>query len=192
MLSTRVLVFCAPFLCLLSGCAYHFQGTSNPLSELGIRKIYVTEFRNKTYRPGIEQYFTTAMVREIARSRVLELVNSEKEADAVLNGEIVSAESVPGTTKVFTVGESSPPARVMNIATDYSSSVSCSVTLLDRRGRAVFFQTINDSKVHPGFAKERDAGQTGPLVNDSEQRLSVQFLASLMMSSVYQRMIDTF
>lgn len=45
---------------------------------------------------------------------------------------------------------------------------------------------------HPGSAQKGDAGSTAPLVNDSEQRLAIQFLATQMMASVYQRMIDTF
>jgi hypothetical protein len=171
----------------LPGCAYHFLGEKNPLKELGIHRIYVSEFRNFTFRPGIEQLFTTAMVREIARARSFELVNDDKTADAVLSGSIASAESGPGAGKNFQLGP-----RPVSVAIEYNASVVCSVELRDRLGHPIFAQTVSGSKVHPGRAELGDAGAADPLVNDSEQRLAIQFLASQMMASVYQRMVDTF
>lgn len=170
-----------------SGCAYRLQGAHNPLKELGIQKIYVEGFRNATYRPGIEHLFTTAMIREIGRAKAFELVNSESDADAVLSGTITGADSAPGSTKQIKIG-----ARTADVAAEYNASVVCAVELRDRRKRIVFAQSVTASKIHPGSAQKGDAGATAPLVNDSEQRLAIQFLASQMMASVYQRMIDTF
>jgi hypothetical protein len=56
----------------------------------------------------------------------------------------------------------------------------------------VFTRTETGNKIYPGSTRFGEAGATGPLVNDSEQRLAVQFLASQMMASTYQRMIDIF
>ena len=185
----RALACCATLLSLLTaGCGYRFQGAHNPLRELGIQRIYVSGFRNVTFRPGIEQFFTSAMVREIARSKSFELVGSESTADAIVSGVVASAESAgSGATKNFKIGE-----REVDIATEYNASVSCSVSLRDRRGRELFSQTVSAEKVHPGAAQVGDAGATAPLTNDSEQRLAIQFLATQMMASVYQRMIDAF
>ncbi len=175
----------------MTGCAYQFQGARNSLKELGIQKIYVANFRNMSYRPGVEQLFTTAMIREIARARAFEIVNSEKEADAVLSGVITASESTMSATKEFQVGNAAH-SRQIYAAIEYNASVSCSVNVVNKEGRMVFTSTVTDSKVHPGAAKLGDAGATAPLINDSEQRIAVQFLASQMMASVYQRMIDTF
>jgi len=177
-------------LCAISitGCAYRFQGAHNPLRELGIRKIYVAGFRNGTFRPGIEHLFTTAMIREIGRAKAFELVNSEADADAVLSGKVTAADSVPGSTKIYSVGVKGS----VDMAVEYSAGVSCLVELRDRHKRMIFSQSVSDSKIHPGSAQKGDAGSTAPLVNDSEQRLAIQFLASQMMASAYQRMIDTF
>lgn len=169
------------------GCAYRLQGARNPLKELGIQKIYVEGFRNTTYRPGVEHLFTTAMIREIGRAKAFELVNSKAEADAVLTGTITAADSSPGSTKQILVDK-----RTVDVAAEYNAGVSCAVALHDRRNRLVFSQIVAASKIHPGSAQKEDAGATAPLVNDSEQRLAIQFLASQMMASVYQRMIDTF
>jgi len=187
MLRHCLLALCVTLSLPLHSCAYRFQGSHNPLKELGIQKIYVEGFRNKTFRPGIEHLFTTAMVREIGRSNAFRLVNTEREADAVLSGTVLSADSSPGSTKSFQVG-----TRSVDIATEYGAGVSCSIELRDRSTRVIFAQVVNGTKVHPGAAGKDDPGATAPLVNDSEQRLAIQFLATQMMASVYQRMIDTF
>ncbi len=171
----------------MAGCGYHFQEAHNPLLDLGIHRIYVAGFRNKTYRPGIEHFFTTAMVREIAHSKSFELVNSESQADAILSGEVDSTEETQTGFSAVTVAD-----RSLSIASEYTASVSCSVRLRDRRGRQVFSQSITDSKAHPGSAAIGDLGATAPLNNDSEQRLAIQFVANEMMASIYQRMVDTF
>jgi hypothetical protein len=170
-----------------NGCAYRLQGAHNPLRELGIQKIYVEGFRNATYRPGIEHLFTTAMIREIGRAKAFELVNEASQADAILTGTITGADSSPGSTKQIQIGSSA-----VDVAAEYNASVVCAVELHDRRKRLVFSQSVSGSKIHPGSAQKGDAGATAPLINDSEQRLAIQFLASQMMASVYQRMIDTF
>lgn len=182
-----ILALCTICISLFAGCAYRFQGAHNPLKELGVQKIYVTGFRNLTYRPGVEQLFTSAMIREIGRAKAFELVNSEQEADAVLSGSVTAAESAPGSSKVFKVD-----GRTIDIAIEFNASVTCAVELRDRRNRVIFSQSVAGSKVHPGSAAKGDLGATAPLTNDSEQRLAIQFLASQMMASVYQRMIDTF
>jgi hypothetical protein len=190
MLNWRILSLCSILALAVffsNGCAYRLQGAHNPLMELGIQKIYVEGFRNATYRPGIEHLFTTAMIREIGRAKAFELVNGEDQADAVLTGTITGADSAPGSTKQVKVG-----TRSADVAAEYNASVVCAVELRDRRKRLVFSQSVSGSKIHPGSAQKGDAGATAPLVNDSEQRLAIQFLASQMMASVYQRMIDTF
>jgi hypothetical protein len=173
----------------LTGCAYHFQEARNPLTELGIHKIYVAGFRNSTYRPGIEQYFTTAMAREIASSKSFELVSNENEADATLKGSVTAAEEGVTASNYVKVGGNRADVPV---ASEFDATVSCEVRLLDRRGRLIFSQSVSGDKVHPGSGAIGDVGATASLNNDSEQRLAIEFLASQMMTSVYQRMVDTF
>jgi membrane-bound inhibitor of C-type lysozyme len=182
----KLLALCV-ILSPLLGCAYHFQGASNPLREMGVQKIYVAGFTNRTYRPGIEQLFNTAMIREIRKARAFELVDSAKQADAVLTGEVASTESSPTSTREFSAGN-----RNLNVAVQYQASVICNINLKDRDGRLIFSQSVSGNKIQPGTAAVGDPGSTAPLYNESEQRLAVQFLASQMMASVYQRMVDTF
>jgi hypothetical protein len=186
MLQAKLLALCVIPM-ILMGCSYHFQGVHNPLRELGVQKIYVANFNNRTYRPGIEQMFTTAMIREIRKARAFELVDSPREADATLTGEVSSTDSSPTSPKEFTAGTSK-----LSVAVQYQASVVCNVSLRDRHERLLFSQSVSGSKIHPGVAAVGDEGAAAPLSNESEQRLAVQFLASQMMASVYQRMIDTF
>jgi len=182
-----------PFLLLLAilftlpACSYHFQGRDNALRELGVEKIYVAQFQNSSYRPGIEQLFSTAMIREIQKSGSFRLVNSEEEADAVMYGTVAVSDAGIASFKTQTVA-----GKEMTVASDYTAGVQCTVVLKDKNGRHIFTQSISSGKVYPGAFRVGDAGTTNALINDSEERLAIQFLASQMMTSVYQRMVDTF
>lgn len=175
----------------VSGCAYQFQGRKNPLQKVGIEKIFVASFTNKTYRPGVEQLFTSAIIREIQKSGSFRVVNSKKEADAVLTGEVTAADSAVSNTKVALQTTDAPP-RELRAASEFTAGVTCEVRLVDRTGRTLFSRSESASKVYPGATSKDDAGATNSLVNDSEQRVAIQFLASQMMASVYQRMVDVF
>jgi outer membrane lipopolysaccharide assembly protein LptE/RlpB len=173
---------------ILFSCGYQFQGRHNPLKELGVERIYVAQFRNRTYRPGIEQLFSTAMVREIRKSGSFRLVDSEADADAVLEGTVIRADATISSTK----SQSISTEKVVDVAAEYNSAVSVSVQLRDKSGKVIFSRTAGSNKIFPGATSLGDRGATVPLVNESEQRLAIQFLAAEMMAGVYQRMIDTF
>lgn len=182
------LTICGIALLAFTACGYQFQGRRNPLQQLGVEKIYVMQFRNSTFRPGIEQLFSTAMIREIQKSRNFELVNSVEEADAVLSGEVEVAEAAINSTKSLNVTAD----QAIDVATEFNSGVNCRISLQDRRKRTIFSQSVTGNKIFPGASNKGEESATNALVNDSEQRLAIQFLASQMMASVYQRMIDTF
>lgn len=181
-----LLTICA--ITLFSSCGYQFQGRHNPLRELGVEKVYVAQFRNDTYRAGVEQLFSAAMIREIQKSRSFQLVSSEKEADAILTGVVTTADGNPTSFK----SQKIDPNKTVDVASEYSAGVTCAIKLTDRNKRVIFGQTIGSTKLYPGSAEIGDKGATVSLVNESEQRLAIQFLASQMMASVHQRMIDTF
>ena len=182
---------------LLTGCGYHFQGTVNPLRELGVHTIYVEGFRNLTYRPGIEHFFSTALIREIGRAKAFTLVNKREDADAILSGVVLGfrrSQSVRVEIRV----EDDLSHRYAN---QFTTSVQCTISLLDRDGRGIFTRNFSGSRVHPGLLitdpNEPDKlvlrdNVTAPLVNESVSRLVTRFLADEMMSSAYQQIIDVF
>ncbi|MGZ3695202.1 MAG: LPS assembly lipoprotein LptE [Bdellovibrionota bacterium] len=174
----------------LGGCAYHFQDRKNPLQKMGVERIYVTSFKNHTYRPGIEQLFTTAMIREIQKSRSFTLVSSEADADATLSGDVLSADISVADSKGVIL--STGPDVSVSVGTQFSAAVVCDIRLIDKFNRTLFRRSETGSKLYPGATNVGEAGATNSLINDSEQRLAIQFLASQMMASVYQRLIDIF
>ena len=171
----------------LTACGYQFQGEKNPFQELGIRRIYVTEFRNETFRPGIEHLFTSAMVRELEKSKIFVLVDSKSKADAILSGVVTEAATGPSSTTAITVRGTD-----QQVAAQYNASITCGVSLTEVSGRPVFSHSVTRSKQYPGTALTGAEGATVPLLNESEERLAYQFLATSMMSNAYQNMVDLF
>ena len=189
----RILAICTILsLPLLQSCGYSFQGARNPLKAIGVEKIYVSQFRNATFRPGVEQLFSTAMIREITRSGAFRLVNSKEEADAIVTGVVDVMDAATGSTREEVVQKDGNLDKKVNVASDFRAVVRCTVSLEDKYGRVIFSRSAVSSKVFPGYTATGDAGATNSLNNESEQRLAVLFLASEMMASVYQRMTDTF
>lgn len=182
----RLYILIASFL-VLPGCGYHFQKTSNPFEALGIKKIYVEQFRNTTFRPGIEHYFTAAMVRELEKSKAFTLVDSAAKADAILTGEVTNADSTPSSSSTKTVRGAG-----QEVAAQYNAAVTCSVVLTQVNGRAIYSHSEGQSKQYPGTSSTNSEGATAALLNESEQRLAYQGLATLMMSNTYQNMVDFF
>jgi hypothetical protein len=77
-----------------SGCGYHFaaEGSGLPPSA---KTIYVQNFGNKTRQTGLNDEFMRYLDDEIANHKRLHLVDSASDADLVLSGNIVFADSTP-------------------------------------------------------------------------------------------------
>ncbi len=185
------IVFCI----ILTGCGYSLRGAKNPLHSLGIRKIHISNFRNNTYRPGIEYYFSKAMVQEVERYDAFEITNNPEEADAIISGSI-SGIQVSAVTKNVRIDGDTTAA----IASSFNGSISCTVTMSNKHGREIFNVTFSGSKAFPAslVVEETDneiirgSNDTTPLFNDSEQRLSIRFLATQLMADAYQKLTDIF
>src|SRR5687768_11191615 len=69
-------------------CAYHFGALKRSLPG-GYNKVSVPVFKNSTQEPGIESFFTTAMIEELERNRFAS-VTPDEEAQVVLEGTVTS------------------------------------------------------------------------------------------------------
>ncbi len=179
---------------VFSACGYQFQHTVNPLKKLGIQKIYVEIFENRTLFPGVEHFFTTAMVREISHSKSFQLVNQRAAADAILKGSVYGAQNTPSTIQVKL-----EDASLVSVANTFYSKIRCAITMVDRDGKVILSRTFVRNKNHPAalvldsnFHIKKDANVTAPLINNSEQRITYRFLAKEMMSNAYQYIIGVF
>lgn len=178
----------------LSSCGYHSQNRVNPLEKIGVRKIFVDTFNNKTYRPGLEHNFTTAMVREIRKGGAFTVVGRREDADAVLKGTLFHVDDLPSPGSVR-LGD----GRDSTVATSFVAAVSCLITLTDIDGRVIFSEAFSSSKGHPASLVildnrlvDQQANATAPLINESEQRLAIRYLSEQIIFDAYQRMIEVF
>jgi len=111
----------------LTSCGYHVAGRGNALpQEWKVMAIPALKNRTSAYR--IEQRFTQALVREMISRTRYRVVPEEKDADAVLEGEIASLQTTPVLFDPTTTR-----------ATLMLVSVSLHVRLLDRAsGKEVY------------------------------------------------------
>lgn len=73
-------------LMLLSGCGYHTPGTETTWVGKDGETLHVALFANRTAEPYLDNYVTEMVVRQLSRSRRLELTEDRQAADLVLEG----------------------------------------------------------------------------------------------------------
>ena len=82
-------------LCLLiAGCGYQFAASGSNLPSTA-RTIYVERFSNRTRQTGINDQFMRYVKDEIAGHRRLTLVDTPRDADLELTGEIAQKNNLP-------------------------------------------------------------------------------------------------
>lgn len=111
---------------LLSSCGYHTSGHSNRLPE-NVKVLAVPMFINSTQTYRIEQILTRDVVREFIDRTHYRVVNSAADADATLNGTVLSAQTAPLTYDPQTGRISSSLV-----------TVTMKVSLVERGGRVLF------------------------------------------------------
>jgi len=79
---------------LLVSCGYHTAGASSHLPP-DVKILAVPVFRNQTHTYHVETGLTNAVIREFNTRTRYRIVQSESDADATLQGTVVSAEVAP-------------------------------------------------------------------------------------------------
>jgi len=80
-------------LALCAGCGYKLSGGGTLPND--VEDILILSFENRTTRPEIEQRVTEAVAREFSRRKRYSLVTEKSNADAVLEGVILSYRTAP-------------------------------------------------------------------------------------------------
>jgi len=75
-------------------CGYRLAGRGNNLPP-GATTIAIPAFKNQTSRPQVEQFVTFAVREEFARRSRLRLVESQADADLLLEGTITAFKTTP-------------------------------------------------------------------------------------------------
>lgn len=111
-----------------SGCGYHFAAEGSGLPPQA-KTIYLARFGNRTRQTGINDEFMRYVADEIANHKRLEIVDSASQADLVLSGDIVYADTIP--TAFNTAAE----------PTIYTQTITADASLLDAHDQKVIWST---------------------------------------------------
>ena len=90
----KFVIFISSILSLNVGCGYHLTGRGNNLPPY-IVKIAIPTFKTSAYEKDIDKILTYAVIDEIERRGNFQIVDDEKNADAILYGEIKKTQYVP-------------------------------------------------------------------------------------------------
>jgi Lipopolysaccharide-assembly len=90
----RLASFVVCFSALIAGCGYHVAGLSSHLPA-DWQTIAIPAFKNDTTRYRVEQRMTEAVIREFVARTKYRIVQDPTHADAVLHGEVLSADATP-------------------------------------------------------------------------------------------------
>lgn len=81
---------------LLTSCAYRFSSLERGIPG-GYNRVSVPVFKNLTFEPSIESFFTQAMIEELERDRFTK-VTSKADAQVILEGTITQLHYVQGSS----------------------------------------------------------------------------------------------
>jgi outer membrane lipopolysaccharide assembly protein LptE/RlpB len=111
-----------------SGCGYHFAAEGSGLPPQA-KTIYVEKFGNRTRQTGINDEFMRFVADEISNHKRLQMVDSASDADLVLSGEIIYADTIP--TAFNSAAE----------PTIYTQTITADASLLDAHDHKVIWST---------------------------------------------------
>jgi hypothetical protein len=110
---------------LLSGCLANYQFGARTMFPEGIETVYVPVFDSASYRRGLGEELTEAVVKEIESRAHYKVVSTPGAADTVLVGKIVSANKA----LIFETTTGDPR--------DTEIKLAVKVSWTDQRGRPV-------------------------------------------------------
>jgi len=156
----------------LAACGYHFKGAGLSVPE-GVDTIAVTLLENRTSESGIETVFTSDLVYEFTRSKVLRVVDKNT-ADAVLGGIIKS------------IG-----VQTISHAADYSSderrvTITLNLSLMSRDGGVLWSDTaLSDQEEYKVFPDDKFS-------TDRNRREAIETISERVAEKVHHRILQGF
>jgi hypothetical protein len=172
---------------LSSGCAYQLGGADRSLPG-GYRQVTIPIFKNFTSEPGIEVYFTNALIQEIERSRVGKIVppeQSEIRVEGII--ENVTVDAGPGEERAaLPMGA--------DLASVYNIKLQVRVTLKRQADQSILWEGV--FKGERGFqaASVSPVGvnTVNPLYNLSRRRQNIESMAYELMNDSFGRITENF
>lgn len=183
---------------IFSSCAYTFQARGNPWKDQGIERVQIRTLQNNSLKPGAENVFTSALLKEFSRGARLRLASDSQDADAFLEGTIDSiTNGISSSTTVPQIAQNDPDAKQffsdVTIATEYSTAAQITVRLVRKRDRAVVWtQSFAQNKLYPGNNRFGLLGDTSMQINSSEQDLALYEIARNLANDAYDAVLEAF
>lgn len=176
----------------MSSCAYNLSTNLESLPG-GVHRIQIPLFKNTTTEPGAEVFFTNALKLEALRSSVTKVENEETNAEAILQGTVVSIDVIADESVIQSDNNLYLPKRNV-LATQYIVSVSVDLTLKKKGSTTTLWSgNFKQSKNFPASLITLPVINTSnSLYNQSAKRQTLDALSKEMMQAGFDRMIENF
>ena len=149
---------------LSAGCGYSLRGTGSSLPS-HIKKIYISEFENRTPRAELGQIVTTEVMNSFISRSNLTMVGSRDDADGELRGQVMNFSVVP--MGVENEG-----------ASKYKVIVAVSAELVDLRNGRLLYK--NPQFLYEGEYEMKEEGDFLSLELTSLKKISQELATSLV------------
>ena len=174
------------------GCAYKLSSRTDGLPG-DVKSIEIPLFKNDSNQVGAETFFTNALKVEALRSKVVELKNSENEAEAVLQGRITKMDVIADESVIEAKNTLYLPTQTV-IATQYRVIVKVDLVLKKANSTKVlwessFAQTKSYSAPQITLPVINTANS---LYNESAKRQTLDAISKELMQAAFDRMIENF
>jgi hypothetical protein len=173
------------------GCAYRFGYGDNRLSG-GYQQVAVPVFRNISQEPGVEIFFTNALIRQFSRSKVTQIV-SDGLAPVTLEGTVSKVQYV-GETLVEADATKNKLPRQTVLYNQYRVYVTTDLRLIRNSDQKVIWEgQVTGDRVYLAPKVEAPGINTvNPLYNQSARRTTLSRLADDMMLEAHDRATESF
>ena len=182
-----------------AGCGYTLQNSENPLRESeGVDRIYIAPVINNSYKPGVENVVYNSLVKNIAAHRRVLLVKHAEDADATLQGTVLTARfDEAASTSANNLQPLNAGPSTVTITSAYNAILECNFTLLRKNPRLgqkgmIWNSNFSRAKPFPAANQLGVLGSTSALINDSEFDRALSDISENMMKDVHESMLAMF
>lgn len=184
--------FMFAFTLCITGCAYKLSSKVDTLPQ-NVRVIYAPLFKNVSTEPGLEVYFTNSIKREFLNSKVVKLVDSESDSDAVLHGRVFSVEIVSEEGAIEAKDTQFLPKNTI-LSTTTKITVTVDLRLQRKNSSEILWssQFKQSRNYTPPQVTLPVINSANNLYNLSARRQTLETLSEEMMQLAFDRLVDNF
>ncbi|MGE0634017.1 MAG: LptE family protein [Pseudobdellovibrionaceae bacterium] len=178
-----ILLVCAA---CFSGCAYRMGAVERNLPG-GYSQVAVPIFKNASYEPSIEVFFTNSLIREFERSKVAS-VTDRSEAQVILEGDISSV-----TYTHSNQSELIAPQGVVLTKT-YLVNVTVNIRVVRASDRKILWNGSfrGESPYTAPGVHMAGINSVNPLYNLSARRQTIEKISQSLMAEAHDRITENF